>query len=222
MKRTITILVLVSAMMLSGCGWFSKKDKAGDELDSIPDSQKQVLLKQLDRKWANPEAHYQLGKLYHDDGLLDKAEYHYQTAIGFDPVMYKAQGAIVQVLAEQGQAGRSKMTADIYIRQASVSAEPSLRLGRAFQEAGLDDYAITCYQNAANLAPNSPVVFKQIGYFYLAKGDRVQAEQNLRRSFQLDPYQAEVSGELGRMGVPVQIPRKEANNKQLEKAMQEN
>jgi tetratricopeptide (TPR) repeat protein len=205
----------------SGCAWFSDQGKTEDTLTSVADSQKQELTKQLDRKWANPEAHYQLGKLYHADGLLNKAEYHYRTAIGFDPVMYKAQGSIVKVLADQGDSARSKMAADMYMRQAAVSAEPSLRLGRAFQEEKLDDYAIACYQQAANLAPNSPVVFKQIGYFYLAKGDNVQAEQYLRRSFQLDPYQAEVSGELGRMGVMVQIPRKEANNKKLEKAVQE-
>jgi hypothetical protein len=29
----------------------------------------------------------------------------------------------------------------------------------------------------------------------------------LKHSFQLDPYQAEVAGELGRLGVIVQIPR---------------
>ena len=45
--------------------------------------------------------------------------------------------------------------------------------------------------------------------FYRArKGDQVRAEENLRRSFQLDPYQSEVAEELGRMGVMVQIPRK--------------
>ncbi|MHC5082512.1 MAG: hypothetical protein ACYTET_01035 [Planctomycetota bacterium] len=221
MRQAVIILALIGMVAFSGCAWFSDQGKTEDTLTSVADSQKQELTKQLDRKWANPEAHYQLGKLYHADGLLNKAEYHYRTAIGFDPVMYKAQGSIVKVLADQGDSARSKMAADMYMRQAAVSAEPSLRLGRAFQEEKLDDYAIACYQQAANLAPNSPVVFKQIGYFYLAKGDNVQAEQYLRRSFQLDPYQAEVSGELGRMGVMVQIPRKEANNKKLEKAVQE-
>nr|MBC8379248.1 hypothetical protein [Planctomycetota bacterium] len=44
------------------------------------------------------------------------------------------------------------------------------------------------------------------------KGDQVRAEENLRHSFQLDPYQPELAEELGRMGVMVQIPRKPAKS----------
>ena len=47
------------------------------------------------------------------------------------------------------------------------------------------------------------------------------AEEYLRRSFQLNPYQPEVAGELGRMGVVVQIPRKrQKNTKGLDKLLE--
>jgi len=63
---------------------------------------------------------------------------------------------------------------------------------------------------------------KQIGYYYLSKREQVRAEEYLRRSFQLDPYQAEVAGELGRLGIVVQIPRKvEKNTKKLDKLINE-
>jgi hypothetical protein len=57
-----------------------------------------------------------------------------------------------------------------------------------------------------------------MGYYYLSKNDKVRAKEYLVRSFQLDPNQPEVAGELGRLGVEVRIPqRTDASGKQLEK-----
>ena len=214
MTRIATILLLVSAMCLSGCQFFQKKD-ASSQIDGMEfgNSQKEELLRQIDRKYENPQAHYQLGSLYHEDGMYDKAEFEYRVTLGFDPVNYKAQAAIVKSLQDKGDTQRSRMSADLYMNQAAVSAEASMLLGKAFQGRQLDDYALACYHQALNLAPNSAVLFRQIGYYYLAKGDEVRAEENLRRSFQLDPYQSEVAGELGRMGVMVQIPREPKKDK---------
>jgi tetratricopeptide (TPR) repeat protein len=200
---------------MAGCGLFSKKP-----LSNPADTQRQALLAEIERKYENPGAHYKLGKLYHADGLLDKAEWEYRVAIGFDPVLYSAQAAVVRVLQDMKALDKSRMAAEMYTDQAAVSAEASLRLGRALQNEGLDGYALTAYQQAANLAPNSAVVFKQLGFFYLAKGDNARAEENLRRSIQLDPYQPDVSGELGRMGVVVQIPQRQPKPESLEKAVE--
>ncbi len=211
--KTVILLTMTAVLSLSGCQWFQKKDTSPyGEVTPAVESQKAKLLKKIERKYENPAAHYQLGKLYHDDGLLDKAEFEYRVTMGFDPVHYKAQAAIVKVLLDKNDTARSKMSADIYMNQAAVSAEASLLLGKAFQKEQLDEYALACYRQAQSLAPNSAVIFKQIGYYYLAKGDKVRAEENLRHSFQLDPYQSEVAGELGRMGVMVQIPRKPAKS----------
>jgi Flp pilus assembly protein TadD len=98
----------------------------------------------------------------------------------------------------------------MYISQASVSAKHSLLLGRAFQSRGLDQYALACYKQAHNMAPNSVAINKQLGYYYLAKKDNANAEMYLRKTFELDPTQSEVAGELGRLGVQVQLPTKEA------------
>jgi hypothetical protein len=46
----------------------------------------------------------------------------------------------------------------------------------------------------------------------------VRAEDYLRRSFQIDPYQPEVAEQLGQMGVVIQVPRKAESNKAIEKA----
>lgn len=215
MVRTkwIIVITMTLGLCLSGCQWFNKSSqKPYEEITPTVDEQKAELLKQIDRKYESPQAHYELGKLYHADGMYEKAEFEYRVALGFEPVYYKAQAAIVKVLVDKGEKPRSQMAADIYLNQAAVSAEASLLLGKAMLKEGLDDYALACYQQAAMLAPNSAVVYRQIGYYYLAKNDEVRAEENLRHSFQLDPYQPEVAEELGRMGVMVQIPRKPAKS----------
>jgi Flp pilus assembly protein TadD len=74
------------------------------------------------------------------------------------------------------------------------------------------------YQQALRLAPNSARVNKQIGYYYLAKGQNDTAKIYLQRSFQLNPRQPEVAGELGRLGVIIQpVTPKQQNLNKLEK-----
>ena len=92
----------------------------------------------------------------------------------------------------------------------------------AFQKEILDEYAMACYQQALRRAPNSAKIHRQMGYYYLSKGDRARAQDYLTRSFHLDPHQPEVAGELGRLGVPVRIPRKtQKSTKKLDKIIEQ-
>ena len=175
---------------------------------TVADVRKARILSELDRKFENPDAHFELGELYQADSMWSKAEYHYNIALSFAPAHRPAQAAIVKVLSSSGNTARAKVTADIYINQVAGSAGESLKLGLAFQKQQLDDYALTCYQQALNLAPNSAKINRQIGYYYLSKNDLIRAKEYLTRSFQLDPGQPDVAGELGRLGVTVRIPRK--------------
>ncbi|MHC4553809.1 MAG: tetratricopeptide repeat protein [Planctomycetota bacterium] len=208
MTRTVTILLLVLALIFVGC---ESSSKTRDVADGPPDSelsQKEQLIRQIDHRYENPEAHYQLGKLFYAEGKLDKADFEYRVALGFNPVHYRAQAGVVKVASEQEQVERAQIIAELYISQASVSAPASVRLGKAFQSEGLGEYALSCYYQATGLKPKSPEPYKLLGYYYLGENDQVRAEENFRRSFELDPYQSDVSGELGRMGVIVGLPRK--------------
>jgi len=219
LKTSVLLLVLVVLC----CGCNKKTAKKTDEVELTGTSgRKAKLLSQIERKYENPQAHYKLGKLYYEDGLWNKAEWEFNVALGFDPFNHPAQAAIVKTLIAAKQEERSKLMAEIYMNQAATSAKSSLLLGQAFQKEFLDDYALTCYQQALGLAPTSASLHRQIGYYYLSKGDKVRAEESLKRSFQLNPYQAEVAGELGRLGVIVQIPRKTTKNtKKLDKLLDE-
>ena len=220
-KSRIVIAVVLLALIAFGCNGTRERSTSKVGLAGAEET-KAKLLKEIQRKYESPEAHYELGKLYLADGLWDKAEFEFNVALGFDPMHRRAQAAIVKTLLAANNPARAKLASEMYMNQASTSAEASLILGQAFQKELLDDYALACYQQAMGLAPNAAAIHKQIGYYYLAKNDRVRAEEYLRRSFQLDPYQPEVAGELGRMGVIVQIPRKtEKPSRKLDKALEE-
>ncbi len=204
---------LVCTLLFVGCDSFNKGRKAKgpqvDEVEPTPAEKKKAkLLKQIDRKFENPDAHFELGQLYQADGLWTRAEYHYNIALSFDPAHRAAQAAMVKVLLDSGNTAKAKLSAEIYTNQVSGSAAGSLQLALGFQRQQLDEHALTCYQQALHLAPNSAKINRQIGYYHLSKGDGAVAQVYLSRSFQLNPNQPDVAGELGRLGVPVRIPRK--------------
>jgi Flp pilus assembly protein TadD len=221
--KTIFNFLMIAAVctLMSGCKGSQKSvtgEKINDkQLTSQSDKQKQTYIRQIDNKYSNAKAHYELGKIYHKEGNWDKAEWEYNKALAFDPVHHEAQASIVKLLSDKGDKQRCDVIAEQYINQAGISAKNSLLLGRAFQDRGLDDYALTCYTQAHRLAPNSVVINKQLGYFYLLKNDNANAEIYLRRAFELDPYQPEVAGQLGKLGVQVEIPRKARDMKRLDK-----
>lgn len=218
MNRMVATTCLVLALMLCGCDWFAKKDADRVDLEAL-DSNKMRLQQEIDRNFDSPEAHYQLGKIYQGEGLLDRADWEFTLALQFDPVMYKAQAAKVRVYQDMRRLDRSKLAAELYMNQAAASAEASTMLGRGFQQEGLDEYALACYQQALARVPNSAALHKQIGYYYLGKGDLVRAEEYLRRSVQIDPYQPEVAEQLGRMGVVIQVPQRPENARAVDEAI---
>ena len=180
------------------------------ELSSLPLEQREAYLRELlDKKFENPDVHYQLGQLYQSQGKWAKAEYHYNVALNFNPAHRAAQAAMVKGLLDNGEKAKAQQCAQNYMNQVKDSAIALLGLARAFDKQGLDDYALTCYQQALRIAPDSAEVNKQLGYYYLNNGDKTQAKDYLSRSFQLNPNQPDVAGELGRLGVVVRVPSRE-------------
>jgi Tfp pilus assembly protein PilF len=215
--------LLFFALLFGGCESGSKAGQIKGEVARTPAEEKKVkLLKEIDHKFESPQAHFELGRLYQADGLWSQAEHEYSVTLSFEPARLKAQAALVKVLGEGGDAAKAQIYADIYTTQAANSATDLLKLGLAFQEQGLDEYAIVCYRQAIQLAPNSAKINRQIGYYYLSKGSKEEAKSYLSRSFQLDPLQPEVAGELGRLGVVVMIPRKTVKDaRQLDKVVEQ-
>ncbi len=198
--------LLFSTLFIVGCHKETQSTGANTVQQISAKEKKAQLLKTLDRKFENPDAHYELGRLYQAEGEWSQAEWRYNRALNFDPVHWRAQAAMVKLFIESGEPTKAKNYADIYINKVSVSSAQSLELALAFQNERLDDYAMACFRQALSLAPSSAEVHKKIGYFYLSRNDKERAKEYFTRSFQLDPRQPEVAGELGRLGVEVRIP----------------
>jgi len=198
-------LLICSSVLLVGCN--EQQSSASTQRVSMPpEARKAELLNLLERKFENPDAHFQLAQFYHNEGLWTKAEYHYNVALGFDPAHAEAKAAMVKLFLDSDDKAKSRTYADIYMNQASNSAIQSLRLAVAFHKEQLDEYALDSYQQAFSLAPDSAKVNKEFGLYYLDKEDKVLAKEYLIRSFNLDGNQPDVAKELGRLGVEVEIP----------------
>ncbi|MDH4238638.1 MAG: hypothetical protein OEW48_03650 [Phycisphaerae bacterium] len=173
---------------------------------------KQKLLRELERKFENPNVHFELGQLYQAEGLPVAAEYHYNIALRFDPVHRDTQAAMVKMMADSGETEKARLQAAEYMRQVSTSSTGSRRLAMAFQKQGLDEYVLACYQQAIRIEPGSAENYKQIGYYYLSKSDKVRARDFLSRSFEIKPNQPDVALTLGQLGVEIKIPQKIETN----------
>jgi tetratricopeptide (TPR) repeat protein len=213
--------LLICTLLLEGCS--SVETTPGTRGPGTAGTQKPTqqqeadLLEQINRRFENPPAHFQLGQLYHAQQRWDRAEYHYKTALSFDPVMWDAQAATVKLLQDQGQDAKAQLAAEIYMNQVAASAQRSLELGIAFGRQQADDYALACYNQALALRPESKklqaTIYKHIGFHYLQLKDTARAEQYFIRSFNLNGFQQDVALELGRLGVPVEVKKSAKNMK---------
>ena len=206
-------LLLCSAFLFVGCSEPQADATAiGQQKNVSADARKAELLKLLDRKFENPDAHFQVAQLYHAEGLWAKAEYHYNVALGFDPTGAEAKAAMVKLFLDAGDSAKSKTFADVYMNQAANSSTQSLKLAMAFQKQQLDGYALDGYQQALSLEPDSAEVNKQMGFYYLSKGDETRAKEHFIASYRSDNRQPDVAHELGRLGVELRIRPETAAN----------
>lgn len=203
--RVIISVIMLCALFVVGCRNTSAP-RVDQNVRNAADIHRAELLKELDKKWENPPVHFELGQLYHAAGDYSKAEYHYNIARGFDPSYREVQAAMVKLQLDKGDKTKADWVANSYMTQAASVPEQLLSLGVAFEKQGLDDYALKCYQEALKTAPDSSAVNRQLGYYYLNKSKKDTAKEYFIRSFQLNPDQPDVAGELGRLGVSIRIP----------------
>jgi tetratricopeptide (TPR) repeat protein len=228
-KKTVTLrtfapyallALFVCALLLTACTETTENDTIRTTRKTritqpTGQERKKELLRAIERRFENPDAHFELGQMYQAEGLLVAAEYHYNIALQFDPVHRDSQAAMVKMMAESGETEKARLQADEYMRQVSTSSTGSRKLAMAFQKQGLDEYVLACYQQAIRIEPNSAENYKQIGYYYLSKDDKVRARDFLSRSFEIQPNQADVALTLGQLGVEIKIPQKVETNLQI-------
>lgn len=199
------VFLTVTSFVLVGCA--TTTQETVDSTGVVPSERSErQLLADIERKFENPQAHYELGRLYARSGQWSKAEYHYNVALGFDPALRAAQAGMVKLFMDQGQEAKAQQYASGYIRQVSNNERELLRLAWEFEKLDLDEHAHRCFNQALVVGPDSFEVNKQVGFYYLSKNDTAKARQYLSRSFELNPRQPDVAGALGTLGVVVESP----------------
>ncbi len=202
----VLLLVVSAPLFLVGCSP-SASEGPVDSTGVVPSERgERELLAEIERKFENPQAHYELGQWYARSGQWSKAMYHYDVALSLDPALRAAQAGMVKLFLDQGQNAKAEQFASSYIRPISNNERELLRLAWEFEKLGLDDYAMRCFRQAMAVAPDSYEVNKQLGFYYLSKNDNARARQYLSRSFELNPRQPDVAGALGKLGVVVESP----------------
>ena len=204
--RIMILEITLCALVVAGCQNNGNPVRVDQNARMASDIRMMELQKELNQKWENPTAHYELGQLYHAQGDWSKAEYHYNIALGFNAAYREVQAAMVKLQINKGDKQRADWLANNYTTQVVSIPEQVLALGAAFEKQGLDDYALKCYTSALQATPDSWQVNRQLGYYYLHKNDKDKAKEYFVRSFQLNSSQGDVAGELGRLGVAVRIP----------------
>ncbi len=207
-KSLLFVLLGFVLSVIGGCNGDSRPVPSGPSVGTTPsDKTEAELLAELDRKFENPQAHYELARLYHRSQNWIKADYHYNQALSLDPANRAAQAGWVKMFIDRGETAKAEQFANSYLRQAAISVDETLRLAGEFDKVGLDVYALRAFRQALDAAPDSFEANKQMGFYYLGKGDTTKAKQYLMRSFELNPRQPDVAGELGRLGVVVELPK---------------
>ncbi len=164
------------------------------------------LQQRLQSDFTNPDLHCELGRYYHSEGLWDKAQYHIVTALGLDPAHRQSQAANIKSHVAQGDEATADRLFVKYQRQLLASPVEMVKFAKALNDEGLDAFSLRSLDQAVLLDPRSAEAHRQLGYYYLLRQDLEQARAYFTKSFAYDPTQADVAGELGKMGVVVETP----------------
>ena len=205
----LLVLLLLAGALLPVCGCkngMSRDSRAGSSGGVSAGKTEAELLVEVEKKFENPTAHYELGRLYHRSQQWSKAEYRYSVALSLDPAQRGAQAGMVKMFIDRGETAKAEQYANSYIGGPGMAGMESVRLAWEFERLGLDAQAIRCFRQALATAPDSAEVNKQVGFYYQGKGNDAKAKEHLRRSFELNPRQPDVAGALGRLGVVVESP----------------
>jgi len=198
----MTLLAL--AVLLAGCG---ETQKGPTQDPSVPAGDRKVALRAaIDQRFENPQAHYELAQIYRDEGLWDQAEYHFDVVTRIAPRHWPARAALVRLLTDRKRPDEVSQAIRTFVREAANPAELE-QLVKAFRAEGLNEAALEALQVGRGRWPQSALIYKQLGLYYLGQEDTRRAEEYLRQSFAMDHNQPEVAYELGRLGIVIEAPK---------------
>jgi type IV pilus assembly protein PilF len=150
----------------------------------------------------DPRVHYMLGISYHGKGLDDLAIMEFQRALALKPDDSEVHNFLGAIYLDKGRwddaiASFNRALANIVY---DTPANSLYNLGRAYYEKGQYDTALKHYQDAIAKEPYTilmPLIEKNMGMTWMAKGDTELAVRHLLKSIELAPSLVESHYWLG-------------------------
>jgi len=188
--RRIIQLVLVT-LMIGGYG-FSIIWKNGDWRDEFTLWTKTIL-----RSPNSHRAHCNLGIVYMENGLTEKAQMEYQTALELDPQNANIHNNLGAVYTKKGLDDKALIEYKEAINLDNSYAQPHNNLGNIYFNRGHIDKAKAEYEEALRIKPDHALAHNGLGNIYNATGELDKAMEEFKKSLLYDNRYIHARNNLG-------------------------
>ena len=184
LRRMVQLVLVI--LMIGGYG-FSIIWKNGDWRDELT-----LWTKTIQRSPNSQRAHCNLGNVYMESGLIEKAQMEYQTALELNPKNANVHFNLGLAYEKVGKATEAIREYITVIQLDPNSFNAHYALGTLYQGLGLTDKTIDEFQKIIMLYPNNMNVCKKLVFLYLDdKKDREMSQYYLKELLKIDPTQVQ-------------------------------
>ncbi|HHT9136940.1 MAG TPA: tetratricopeptide repeat protein [Candidatus Wunengus sp. YC60] len=188
--RRMVQLALVT-IMIGGYG-FSIIRKNGDWRDEFT-----LWAKTIQRSPNSHRAHCNLGNVYMESGLIERAQMEYQTALNINPKSANSHSNLGTVYSKQGNIDKAFIEYKEAIQLDSDYAQPHNNLGNIYFNQGHIDKARAEYEEALRIKPNYSHAHNGLGSIYDAIGELDKAMEEFKKSLYYDNRYIHAINNLG-------------------------
>lgn len=138
-----------------------------------------------------PEAHYNLGQVYKEQGRLDEAAKEFRSATQCDPQYSDAYAGLGMTKLLQGSLSEAQENFKRAITLNSGNSTAHFGLGKTYLKQGLTDDAIKELNTALYQYPNSAPTHQAMGEAYETQGNTVAAVKEYQEAIRIKPENSE-------------------------------
>jgi tetratricopeptide (TPR) repeat protein len=131
--------------------------------------------------------HYNLGKAYHEKGLVDESMEQYRTAILLRPNHVDAYNNLGLIYFKRGLTNKAIGLFRIALEMDPAHADLHYNLGIALKSSGRTDEALRHTQRAVVLKPDNYEAHFNLGMLYLEKGLKDRARREFQTTLRINP-----------------------------------
>lgn len=137
-----------------------------------------------------PEAHYTLGRVFKEEGRLDKAEESFMNAIRADKNYSDAYAGLGLVQLDGGRSAEAMSSFKQATALNTGNSTAHYGLGRAYLQQGMADEAIKELNTSLYQFRNSAPVHFELGKAYASQGNTVAAIKEFQETIRIKPENA--------------------------------